>query len=186
MTTIVKFITEWIYSLVVAAALALAINIFLFQPTLVMGQSMEPTLHEGQRIYVSKVQHALHKLPGYGDIVVVDSRVNRTRTYKDDVSEPVINVASFLKGEASGQHVWVKRVIGLPGDEIEIKDGKVYRNGTVLTETYIKEPMKNAAAKKTKVPADHIFVLGDNRNNSGDSRYVGSIPSDHILGIMLF
>lgn len=177
---------EWLQTFVLAAAIALVINIFAFQPTRVMGQSMEPTFHEGQRIYLSKVAHALGTLPGYGDIVVIDSRVDRTRKFADDLAEPVSNVVTLVKGGVPANHIWVKRVIGLPGDVLEFRDGKVYRNGKSLTEAYVKEPMRYSSPGKVTVPAGHVFVMGDNRNNSSDSRFIGSIPVGHILGVMLF
>lgn len=177
---------DWVYSIAIAAALALVINIFLFQPTKVMGQSMEPTFHEGQRIYLSKVSRLTGKLPAYGDVVVIDSRVLRERQLMDDMTEPVNNVITIAKGGTPANHIWVKRVIGLPGDELEFRGGRVYRNGAALDEAYVKEPMRCSSAGRLKVPAGHIFVLGDNRNNSNDSRFIGAIPVSHILGVMVF
>jgi signal peptidase I len=177
---------EWLHSIVIAAAIALAVNIFLFQPTKVMGHSMEPTFHEGQRIYLSKIAHTMGRLPGYGDVVVLDSRVDRARRFEDDLTEPVGNVVTLLKGEIPAGYIWVKRVIGLPGDELEFRDGKVYRNGIALAESYVKEPMRYSSPGKVTVPAGHVFVMGDNRNNANDSRFIGAIPAGHILGVMVF
>lgn len=177
---------EWLRSIAAAAAIALAINIFLFQPTKVLGHSMEPTFHEGQRIYVSKVHRTMGKLPAYGDVVVVDSRVARARHLSDDLAEPVNNIVTLIKGDAPAGHIWVKRVVGLPGDELQFRDGKVYRNGEALAEEYIKEPMRYSSPGKVIVPANHVYVLGDNRNYANDSRFIGSIPAGHILGVMLF
>lgn len=177
---------EWLHSLVIAAAIALVINIFLFQPTKVLGHSMEPTFHDGQRIYVSKIGHSIGRLPAYGDVVIIDSRVTRARQLSDDLAEPVGNVVTLLKGETPVGYVWVKRVIGLPGDELEFRNGKVYRNGTALAESYVKEPMRYSSPGKVTVPADHVFVMGDNRNYANDSRFIGSIPADHVLGVMVF
>lgn len=74
-------------------------------------------------------------------------------------------------------------MIGLPGDVIEIKDGQVFRNGVQLEEPYIKEQMYAEQSQVWEVPEDHIFVMGDNRNNSKDSRMIGPVPLDHIMGI---
>lgn len=177
---------DWLHSIVIAAAIALVINIFLFQPTKVLGHSMEPTFHEGQRIYVSKIHRTVGKLPGYGDVVVIDSRVARARQLSDDLTEPVSNVVTLIKGDAPAGHIWVKRVVGLPGDELQFRDGKVYRNGEALSETYVKEPMRYSSPGKVTVPEGHVFVMGDNRNYANDSRFIGSIPADHVLGVMLF
>ncbi|MNJ75537.1 Signal peptidase I S [compost metagenome] len=78
---------------------------------------------------------------------------------------------------------YVKRVIGLPGDTIEVKGGELYRNGTLLDEPYIKEAMLNNYEQVWEIPEDHVFVMGDNRNNSNDSRSIGPVPQDHIMGI---
>lgn len=177
---------DWLYSILVALALALFINIFLFQPSLVVGQSMEPTLHDGQRIFLSKLSHTLGKLPDYGDIVTIDSRVLRERDWQDDMTDPLMNWINLLTGRQPSHTVWVKRVIGKPGDTLEFKQGQLYRNGTLLDELYIKEPMRNVADKKITIPDDQLFVLGDNRNNSSDSRVIGPIPRSHVLGTMVF
>lgn len=177
---------DWLHSIVIAAAIALAINIFLFQPTKVLGYSMEPTFQDGQRIYISKVGHSLGRLPAYGDVVIIDSRVSRVRQFRDDLAEPIGNVATLLKGDTPVSYVWVKRVIGRPGDELEFRNGRVYRNGTALAESYIKEPMRYSSPGKVTVPEGHVFVMGDNRNYANDSRFIGSIPADHVLGVMLF
>ena len=177
---------EWLHSIVIAAAIALAINIFLFQPTQVLGHSMEPTFHDGQRIYISKISHSIGRLPAHGDVVIIDSRVDRTRQLSDDLAEPVGNVVTLLKGDTPVGYVWVKRVIGLPGDELEFRNGKVYRNGAALAESYVKEPMRYSSPGKVTVPAGHVFVMGDNRNYANDSRFIGSIPADHVLGVMVF
>lgn len=185
MLKIANEVGEWVYSFIVACALALVINVFLFQPTTVMGQSMEPTLRDGQYIFLSKLSHTFKRLPDYGDIVVIDSRVGRERTWRDDLTDPVVNVATFVKGAPPSHNMWVKRVVGLPGDRLEFKNGHLFRNGTPLDESYTKEPMQYQTDKVTTVPAGHVFVMGDNRNNSSDSRYIGSVPLDHVMGTML-
>lgn len=184
---IVKEIVSWILHIAIAFLIAMAINIFLFQPTQVVGQSMENTFHSGDRIYVSKLIHTLRQTPAYGDIVIIDSRVESKRTIVDDLTDNLknnpISVFLFHNNE---EIFWVKRVIGKAGDKIEIKEGKVYRNGKLLTEKYIKEPMLVGMDDKFDVPKDSVFVMGDNRNNSRDSRYIGSIPVDHVVGKYIF
>lgn len=140
---------------------------------------MDPTLHDQERIYVSKLQHTFSCIPEYGDIVIIDSRVDRNRSFKDDVLEfPVFQLVLEKK-----DHIYyVKRVIGTPGDVLEFKDNKFYRNGVALNEPYIKEIMNYSSEKKWVVPENHIFVMGDNRNNSNDSRSIGFIPLDHNMG----
>lgn len=179
---LLKEVADWAYSLAVALALAIVINAFVFQPTRVVGSSMEPNLHNNDYVFVSKLSHTFASVPEYGDIVIIDSRIFRDRSIKDDITDPVSTYLSVLKLTEIDNHIWIKRVIGKPGDTIEIKDGKIYRNGSLLDEPYIKEAMKPAPPKKVTIPANQVYVLGDNRNNSSDSRYIGPVPISHVLG----
>ncbi len=173
---------EWAYSIVIALAVALFIHIFLFQPTRVSGESMVPTLENGDYLIVSKVGHVMGDMPEYGDIVIIDSRTHYDRTWRDDVSEPLTNYLAFFNKKFATKNIWVKRVIGHPGDTLEFKDGAVWRNGEKLDEPYINdEPMKTDGRQIT-VPENHVFVMGDNRNHSSDSRFIGPVPTDHVLG----
>jgi len=176
---IVKLIRNWIIPYGLAVVLAFAFSLFVMQPYKVDGHSMDPTLNDNQRIYVSKLSHTFAYLPDHGDIVIIDSRVDRKRTLMDSVSEfPLLQWF-----DPSEEHIFfVKRVIGKPGDRIEIKEGSVYRNGERLAEPYVKEPMLDSGSREWVVPDGHVFVLGDNRNNSLDSRAIGYIPLDHVMG----
>lgn len=145
---------------------------------------MDPTLADQERIIVSKLPHTFSREPDYGDIVIIDSRVDRERTVKDDFLEnPLLQ---FLASEDEGHALYVKRVIGKPGDELEIRQNKLYRNGQELHESYIKEAMYVGVNEKWVVPKDSVFVMGDNRNNSRDSRQIGYVPLDHVLGKKVF
>ena len=114
--------------------------------------SMQPTLHEGEYVIVDKVSYLLHP-PDRGDIIVF---------------------------KHPGEDL-IKRVIGLPGDTIEIRGGRVYINGSVLNEPYIKEPILSTLSAQ-KIEAGRYFVMGDNRNNSSDSRAFGPIPAGDMIG----
>lgn len=174
---------DWVSTCGIAFAITLFISIFIFQPYRVEGHSMDPTLQDQERIYISKLQHTFSSVPEYGDIVIIDSRVNRDRSLKDDILEfPIFQSAS---GKTE-QIYFVKRVIGKPGDVIVIKGNSIYRNGEELYEPYIKEAMIYSPPEKWVVPEGHIFVMGDNRNNSLDSRAIGFIPLDHNMGKMIF
>jgi signal peptidase I len=181
--TVMKFTKaawSWISTFGIAFILVLLIGIFVFQPYKVNGHSMDPTLQDKQRVYVLKLSHTFSYLPDYGDIVIIDSRVGQDRTWKDDFMEhPFIALVSGYKNE---QGLYVKRVIGRPDDVLEFKNNKVYRNGEPIEESYIKETMNYESDQEWIVPKDHIFVMGDNRNNSQDSRAIGFIPLDHVLG----
>lgn len=180
---IIKEMLSWIGTILVSIIVTLIIIIFIFQPTSVIGPSMENSLHDGDKIIINKTQNIFHGIPDYEDIVIIDSRVDRDRSFIDNVKDTLKYnlIVSKITGNQE-QIFWVKRVIGRPGDIIEFKDGKVVRNGETLEESYIKEPMEYRSDEKIQVPENSVFVMGDNRNNSTDSRAIGCIPADHIIG----
>jgi len=146
---------EWLEAIVIAVALAFLIKHFVLELVVVDGQSMYPTLEDRDRLVVTKFQYYFDQ-PDYSDIVILNH---------------------------NGTVEFVKRIAAKEGDQIEIMDSTVYRNGTPLEEPYINgEAYKDYPA--TSVPQDHYFVLGDNRSNSKDSRYsdVGFIHEEDILG----
>lgn len=175
---LIHTIQEWVCSFIVALGIAFFINIFVVEHMVVEGHSMDPTLQDKQHLVVSKLSRTMNQLPAYGDIVIIDSRVNRERSVKDNLAEPVEKLIS------QQNYVFVKRVIGRPGDVLEFKDGNVFRNNVKLDEPYILEPMNYSLDKTVIVPEKSVFVMGDNRNNSMDSRMIGNIPLDHVLGVM--
>jgi signal peptidase I len=184
---ILKELLGWVGTIVGSIVIALLVIIFLFQPTSVDGRSMMNTLHNADKIIINKTQNIFHGTPKYGDIVIIDSRVNRERNFWDNVTDPLkynILVTRFTKN--NNEIFWVKRVIGKAGDELEFKDGKVIRNGVALEEPYIREPMLYTSADKVKVPEGSVFVMGDNRNESRDSREIGPVPLNHVVGKYLF
>lgn len=131
----------------------------------------------GDRVITFKSAYLFHE-PSYDDIVIIDHRVNRKRTIKDNILEASL-LTSFFNDKNS--HFWIKRVIGKAGDTIEYREGKVYRNGEELVEEYIKEDMWLSFETIT-VPDNHVFVMGDNRNGSEDSRNIGPIPIENVIG----
>lgn len=181
-----KEVFDWIYSIVVALFLAMIIHIFLFVPTKVSGESMVPTLSNGQYLIVSKISHVLREMPDYGDIVIIDSRTRRERSWMDDLTEPMNNYIALFDRSRQEHSVWVKRVIGREGDVLEFKDGAVWRNGEKLDEPYINEPMEFSMDGSYTVPDGTVFVMGDNRNHSSDSRFIGPVPVNHVLGRVVF
>ncbi len=184
---ILKEIMGWIGTIVISVVVALLIIIFLFQPTSVNGESMESTLHNSDKIIINKTQNLFHSKPDYKDIVIIDSRVDRERKFIDNIIDPLkYNLIATRFTGNKDEIFWVKRVIGKAGDTLQFKDGKVIRNGETLEETYIKEPMFYQSDEKITVPENCIFVMGDNRNFSKDSREIGSVPLDHVVGKYLF
>ncbi|NMB34123.1 MAG: signal peptidase I [Clostridium sp.] len=180
---ILKETFSWLIHIFVAVLCGLSITAFILQPTKVRGSSMESTLHNNDHIIISKLIHTFSKEPDYGDIVVIDKRIKRKRTITDDLTDCFkYSSLSYFFNKNIEEIFWIKRVIGKSGDKLEFKEGIVYRNGIALSEPYIKEPMCFTSNEPLIVPENHVFVLGDNRNNSSDSRAIGPIPLDHIVG----
>ena len=186
MSTMLHEVDEWLYAILMAWAIAMVIPIFLFQPARVSGESMVPTLHNGEYLIVSKLGHVMGDVPDYGDIVIIDTRVLYERTWKDDVTWPMQNYLAFFNQALQTKNVWVKRVIGRPGDTLAFRDGKVWRNGEPLDEPYINEPMNYSRKDEIKIPEGYVFCMGDNRNHSSDSRFIGPVPVDHVLGKVIW
>lgn len=138
-----------------ALIIVLVINMFLAQATRVEGQSMEPNLHDNQRLIIEKISYYFHP-PRRGDIIVL--RLPNRR------SDPLI-----------------KRVVALPGEMVEITDGKVLINGQVLDEPYLNQATYQGMPPQV-VPENEVFVLGDNRGFSNDSRSFGFVPFSDIIG----
>ena len=144
-----------IETVIPALVIAIAINLFLAQATQVLGQSMEPNLHTSQRLVVEKVSYHFHG-PRRGDIVVIDL-------------------------PEAGPELLIKRVVGLPGDIISSQGGQVSINGQPLSEPYISSPGGRDIPEQV-VPPLHVFVMGDNRQFSNDSRNFGPVPIENIVG----
>lgn len=148
------YIREILITLVMVAVVFFGLR-FTIQSSVVVGPSMEPSLYSGQRLLVNKVVYELHE-PRRGDIITFHAP----------------------NGDKSD---YIKRVIGLPGDVVEIKNGTVYVNGSPLTEIYIVDhPDYNMS--RVEVPANDYFVLGDNRNRSNDSHNGWLVPRENIIG----
>lgn len=179
---VVRELVEWVKAIGFAFILALIINIFIFEVYTVDGFSMVPTLQHGDRVVALKVNHLFNTVPDYGEIVIVDGNVSRLRSIKDEFVDNAL--VSKLLGRVN-QYIWIKRVIGKPGDIIEVKDGKLYRNEEIIKEDYINEKMVRDFNQIT-VPKGHVFVMGDNRNHSKDSRYVGAIPLENVRAEVWF
>lgn len=163
-----KLAIEWIVLVVSALTIALLIKTFLFQAFVIPSESMETTLHGCQgctndRILVNKLSYRLHDV-NRGDIVVFEAPEGR---------------------QTDGIKDYVKRVVGLPGEKIETRDNQIYIDNRPLEEPYINEECQDKVADGLEaqlIPADRVFVMGDNRCHSSDSRVFGPIPIDSIIG----
>lgn len=139
-------------------------------------------VQRGDKVLAWKLSYLISE-PQYEDIVILDSRVTRERHFLDAFKEStLITLArNAILRQEQGRTNWVKRVVGKPGDILEFKAGQLYRNGELLEEPYLDEPMV-MPDMKVEVPKGSVYVLGDNRNYSEDSRVIGAIPYSHIRG----
>lgn len=189
--SVTKEILEWIYCIVIAVVIAVLIKYFVGTPTVVKQSSMYPTLVESDRLILSRINRTTKKLPKRTDIITfeapsgngdVDVDINNPVAKYEN--EPVgwwnkftYNVLEF------GKKSYIKRVIGLPGEHVEIKDDKVYINEEELKENYLDESVKTMPSGPYYdfiVPENCVFAMGDNRADSMDCRAFGCIPLEKI------
>ncbi|MDQ3982753.1 MAG: signal peptidase I [Actinomycetota bacterium] len=168
---------------VIAFVVALLIKTFLLQAFYIPSASMEPTLVEGDRVLVEKVSYRFGG-PARGQVVVFEKEFAAFAPEEDDPFWE--DIASALKGlfgfPTGGTQDFIKRVMAVEGDTIEGRDGRVYVNGEVVEEPYLAEGTETSAFGPTDIPDDMIFVMGDNRSNSDDSRAFGPIPVEEVVG----
>jgi signal peptidase I len=155
----VRNVVEWVAIAGGALLIAFLIKTFLLQAFYIPSLSMDPTLKINDRVLVNKLSYDLHDV-NRGDIVVFESPPNETSEEKD----------------------LIKRVIGLPGETVEAHDGRIFIDGQALDEPYLEPHVQTGTVDPVTIPADHYWVMGDNRGNSRDSRYFGAIPESLIIG----
>lgn len=153
-------LVELLKTLVSAGVLAIGIRACVAEARFIPSESMLPTLEIDDRLIIEKISYRFRK-PERGDVVVFRPT--------DALKEQDFNEA------------FIKRVIGIPGDVIEVKNGEVYVNDRQLTEKYILDP-PNYEYGPVEVPPEQYFVLGDNRNNSLDSHHWGFVPLENLIG----
>ena len=194
----VKDILEWILCIVVAFVLALLIKYYIGTPTIVKQVSMVPTLQENQRLILNRWVRTTKQMPERGDIITFEAPSNvRENVEKEDI-DFTYPVAKYENEPTSwwgkftyyvlelGKESYIKRVIGLPGEHVEIKNGKVYINGEELQEDYLPEGTVTEAVEENDyyldvvVPEGCVFAMGDNRSHSTDCRKFGCIPLEKI------
>jgi len=179
--SLTREILEWILTIVVAIAIALPIRAFGFELVRVHGASMDNTLANGEIMFVTKYEYASIWLsfPWQDD----ESKEKATRITTGGNPQRFDVVICRYPGR--GDTNFVKRVVGLPGDTIEIRDGYLYINGDRYEEPYISDEYRSGRLNTFgpyTVPAGEYFVMGDHRNNSNDSRSQGTISRDMIIG----
>lgn len=162
---LLRFTVALLITAIVATGLALVINYVFFDNFYVNGYSMLPTLDGGDND--DKYD---------GDVILLNTVVTPKRG-------DIIVFFCDWSSEINPPDNLVKRVIGVAGDTVEIRSGDLYVNGQLQQEDYIKEPMYNYSYPAVTVPEGHYYVLGDNRNNSKDSRDIGCVPAEKVIGV---
>src|ERR1700732_691736 len=154
-------IRVWTRDLLIAIGLALVIIVFLYQPVKVEGTSMAPLLSDQERIFINKFVYRFEPIDR-GDVVVFWYPLDRSKSF-------------------------IKRVVGLPGETVEIRKGVVFVNGVSLAETYVPPQYEDLTDfGPVRVPRDNYFVMGDHRISSNDSRVFGTVASHYIYGRAVF
>jgi signal peptidase I len=166
--------------IVVALVVAVLIKTFLVQAFFIPSASMRDTLLEGDRVMVNKLAYRFGE-PSRGDVIVFDSPLEEHSGGENILGAIVRNVGEAL-GLSTPDTALIKRVIAVGGDTLEISGDAVLINGVAIDEPYLTRPGPMADFGPFDVPADHVFVMGDNRNQSEDSRRFGPIHEDAIVG----
>nr|MBA2280055.1 signal peptidase I [Acidimicrobiia bacterium] len=175
-----RLLAELPLMLVLAAVVALLLKAFVAQAFSIPSSSMEPQLLVGDRVAVSRTAYRLHD-PNRGDIIVFHA----PGTQPDTSALPARLARDVLEGVGAlkpSETELIKRVVALEGEVVEARGGRVYVNGRELVEPYLPPDVATADFAAVTVPEDFVFVLGDNRGNSQDSRFIGPIPVDSIVG----
>ncbi len=177
--TVGNLISEVLGTVVPALLIVLVVNLFLAQATRVEGQSMEPNIHNNERLVVEKVSYRFH-LPERGDIVVLKPPNWQPLRPEQRIIAWFCTVLP-LHCATDIPDPLIKRVVALPGETIEIRDGNVYINGQLLNETYLEQATYGSMSPRVISPG-HVFVMGDNRSASNDSRSFGEVALSNIIG----
>lgn len=181
-----------LFLIIAFCAIFLVVNftVLVNRQNTVYGSSMEPTLYEGDRVYTTMLPYIFGS-PEVGDVVVFDySRHEKGMGYFYMIGEVLRNnrITQWMQGKEnmSTDVYWIKRVVAVAGDTVEFRDGQFYRNGELVVEDYIlsQTMTKYPENQVIKVEEGHVFVMGDNRYESQDSRYIGCISEDIIIGKM--
>ena len=179
-----SFLRELPVLIVVAFVVALLIKTFLLQAFYIPSASMEPTLVEGDRVLVEKLSYRFSG-PDRGDVVVfereyaIPGAVEEENDFWDGIADSLKGLFGFPTGT---EQDFIKRVMAVGGDTIEGRDGRVYVNDEVVEEPFLAEGQQTGPFGPMEVPEGKIFVMGDNRNNSDDSRNFGPIDADKVIG----
>ncbi len=188
-----KDILEWVYCIVIALVLAMLFRYFIGTPTIVKQVSMKPTLIENERLWLNRWGRTTKTLPKRGEIITFEEpeQISSYTTSEADQKNPIAKYSKrnafewFIKNFLEiDKRSYIKRVIALPGEHVEIKEGKVYIDGEELEEPYLQSGIVTDVSEggfdDFVVPENCVFAMGDNRNHSTDCRVFGCIPLEKI------
>ena len=192
MNSTTKEILEWIYCIIIAVVLAMLFRFFIGTPTIVKQVSMYPTLVQDQRLWLNRWGRTTKTMPDRGEIITFEEPAQIIYSQSEiDNNNPIAKynekkglawfVNNFLE---MGKRSYIKRVIALPGEHVEIKEGKVFINEEELDEPYLQDgivtDVTGVGFSDFIVPENCVFAMGDNRNHSTDCRAFGCIPLEKI------
>ena len=191
-----KNILEWVICIVIAVILTLLFRYYIATPTVVRQFSMYPTLEENQRLIVSRTFRITGKMPQRGDIITFEAPSYNYSESTVDQSNPVAIYSEENRAVFSNffynvleitKKSYIKRVIALSGEHVQIQDGKVYINGEELQENYLQPDVvtESKILNDFIVPEGYLFCMGDNRTKSTDCRSFGCIPYEKVEGIVI-
>jgi signal peptidase I len=172
---------ETVLLVALAILLAVVFKTFLVQAFYIPSASMTPTLEVSDRVLVEKLSYRFGQVHD-GDIVVFVHDTGVASGPSNPVSRFFGGLGQAIGVAAPSSRDFIKRVIGVPGDRISCRDGKVYRNGQALEEPYLEPGTPTENCRPLTVPAGKLYVLGDNRTNSEDSRIFGPIDRSSVVG----
>lgn len=187
-----KDVIEWFFCIIIAIIIAILFRYYIGTPTIVKQPSMYNTLEEGQRLILSRWTRTVKGTYKRGDIITFEApSQTQMSTFDVDMNNPVAIYDYKPKGIFAkfsyyvlefNKTSYIKRVIGVAGDHIKIESGKVYLNGQELNEPYLRDGIKTEQKVFTDiiVPENCVFVMGDNRPQSMDSRSFGCIPLEKV------
>ncbi len=174
-----SFLRELPVLFIVALAVAIVLKTLVVQAFFIPSSSMEPTLEPGDRVLVQKVVYG----PDRGDVIVFSDPKGRPGPDRGIVGGFVHWLSSTLGIERPEHEDFIKRVIGLPGETVELRDGRLYVDGVRMQEPYLKGAVDTRDYGPVRVSEGALFVLGDNRLNSNDSRFgLGFVPVEKVVG----
>ena len=172
-----------------AIGLALGIQAFIVKPYQIPSESMLPTLEPGQRVLVNRMSYSIGGDPSIGDVVVFHPPSGADGNGRECGIHRLSDQACPQGTPEASEQNFIKRIVAGPGDTLYIEDGQPVVNGEPVEEDYIRRCGGLGVCNLTEpieIPADHYFMMGDNRGQSDDSRYWGPVPEDWIIGKAFF